>query len=1534
MYHPLSAVEGNPYLAIGISPKGTFPVRGANAVVDPANQEDNLKVNSKFRLDEISTVPMHPDSTSLQTPVVSSVWLEQGEYFFDDEFAVSFDTNLVDPCDGNPCMTQSSGVDPPGIHGPLPLDQSRSDSCMFTPGDSGESGLASAQTEQTQSSGENNALRLNSKGAKTESSPQAHLSTNPQTVNGYVPGPGAPVSSDSYSKSDNSHMCTQNGVINIHPIVQNGNSVSGSQASGQSGSTSWMQMIMERSCNPDLKALLSRTAATVDYKLAYAETFPTDSSMTSSVQQLLQEKCPLLCTADTCGLSRSLSQGNLLTVAGLAGLRHALNQTAQYLPKGAAPQVRSVGVNAELTSGGNSGAATGASSCADVNTSNTTTWAQKHGSRESLKRKTKRNNDVLVIPAPASVPSVTKTKPETSNPWREMKKASGTLITWNQLKRTIKGNQKGLERTATFRESRREQHMNVADKDDNNSSDVAHSNSPAESGAAVRSRSHPVSCGHYMHRFSGTLLEIFMRAKAEEMTFLNPTDEDIGVVRGHTASFDQGCDPYVNKPANDKLDRGKYLAFPSPGRCTAGSRTDLIGSRSESEKHPLLRGNRILPQKWHPNSPTSPSTDQNSDQKFVRNFGAQFPPPSTENNTVPCTGTTLSPPQSPNCTSPIWSNGLPVRRTNATLRATRYPFSRHSHPRNPSLPGRPQSFAHNKPVYNRCLQEPAIERQSSSGAPPAIAACLTASAGPDSPYMAALRADYVADGYSAGWLGNPRASIAYPGLGLLSIPRPSRLTSASFLSHTLPDLSFLTQAAEEEERKGTPTMPKRLACRCLSRDKAEHCCARCGCRSLSVGRTQKCKHKRRTSCKPTRPSENETPAGSSEFDDDHGIKVRIRLQRPRTSDPPPVIPDLVMGHKGNMQPSTEDNNHEDSTGHHNSVMQSMCHVDRSTSEPDLSAAVLNSAGQNPDSMSTPDGSYTRPNALMTSSTQECYGWDSYKDTDDCLFGLARRPKKSVSFSGKIRSLRLHGLTDKDVHDHSPASPEPRLIPRNWGLYGQETPLAEFNPRNSPGRDTIHGTEPAQQSDLDIRYHAMVNDVIKAVQEMVAHLTNSGGSKTPGKQRNGRQAHEPLPFSVVAALGSTSHQPLLSVIGPLTVLLSDGLLPPAKPFFTPRPRTRLWQMVEESCRPSPHLTGVSYCILNDAVSQVKALTNVTLERVKFKAFLCACLNVKALPLWLNAVVANDSLMRRFYCEDAFVRQCRSSQRGLHADLMTHLEQLLAFPFELDLAVEARKPLIDPNSVPKPSSASGESNGPVRQQVGTNNKNNNTSNNGASDQAASAATGEGTTTTGQLAKVTSRPSIPPSIVTKRKQLILTQGPAPNRSRFSPSPVSAANTQNQAIHHYPQHHLPGQRTTAAPTRLGAPSRFSRPGNQRPGEESGASSASSEPRGPTDAKSSQPRVSTAGSNPPNGPNPPTRGRFKSALSTFRRTTPMVTTASPSKNASNASGYCTNSVPMVNSQSGKSNETNTPPPLNNSIQNVPKIASKLKQPSTIVGRR
>lgn len=59
------------------------------------------------------------------------------------------------------------------------------------------------------------------------------------------------------------------------------------------------------------------------------------------------------------------------------------------------------------------------------------------------------------------------------------------------------------------------------------------------------------------------------------------------------------------------------------------------------------------------------------------------------------------------------------------------------------------------------------------------------------------------------------------------------------------------------------------------------------------------------------------------------------------------------------------------------------------------------------------------------------------------------------------------------------------------------------------------------------------------------------------------------------------------------------------------------------------------------------------------------------MWLNAVATNESLLRRHFCEDAFLRQATSSQRELFADLITSLELLLGLPFRLDVAAEAKR-----------------------------------------------------------------------------------------------------------------------------------------------------------------------------------------------------------------------------------------------------------------------
>ncbi|KAF6777355.1 RUN and SH3 domain-containing protein 1 [Paragonimus kellicotti] len=1370
-----------------------------------ANIVNNLRSDNLSAFSNPITDPATP-----QTPVVSSVWLEQGEYYFDDEFSVPFETSLHEDLPERVEDPDRTGT---RICDPLHLDQSCADSCICTPGDSAESAqherlLPSQQYSKQPAEVTDTGFEQCVNHIALKSDIPNH--TNPHCANEF----------DSSSELD----ANENGVSN-HSPCPNQNSVIGSHLSGHSGSTSWMEMMMERSCNPDLKALLTRVAAAVDYKLAYGEAPQLDSSDSSVPRQLVQERAEDYSHPNFCGLSRSLSQGNLLSAASLAGLRHALDQATKLLPRAnpsdPADELSKLNASAKLSLKVDSGGTCSNGNLAEASASKTTTWAQRHSSRESLKRKHLRDKESGVITGAAAQTTPKDYPDRTDNcsdtPWRAMKQASGTLITWNQLKRTLK-NKQPIGRVAAVRESRREQHGRM--KNDNpgehGRSDDPNVTSDTQllefqARTSTRSRSQPVSTNHYMHRFSGTLLEIFMRAKAEEMVFTGQHSDE-SAVKDCTVSSD-GLSPAVEHCRIMKFDPTHKPVVFNGQRRSVGCGVDATHMVAEAEKHPLLRGERILPQKLRPSDFSTPPVSMDGRPK--RHFGVQFPSTNvpSQTSTTPCaTGPTPL-----RCSSPVWSAGMPARRTNVTTGPLAYPSFRHSHPRNTLVAtGRPQSFGTTKPTG----QLPTQSDSKSSSVSPEFAACLTASAGPDSPYLAALRADYVADGYSAGWLGNPRASIAYPGLGLLSIPRPSRLTSAAFLSHTLPDLSFLGQAGAEEERKGTPTMPKRMAvCRCHSQPTNEHCCAKHGCHSFSAARSlPRCLRSRTCSAGKSRRPRLKAYTFSPDAIDLRPMPTTTRppcqAVRKLSSAPSATIPDLVAGHFNASRPDSEsDSCNLSSNRQHKSLLpsalhQSACKGNRSTSEPDLTSVLFNSTSPVM-SKSTADPSYERPNALMSSSSQAYYGWDSNKTSD--LFDPHYRPKKSVSFSGQIRQLGLPAGTDKCKD--SPASPEPRVIPRNWGLYGQETPLAEFNPRCSPGRNTHQGGEVARQSDVDVRYHAMVNDVIKAVQETVAYYSTANGTQTE-TMPNGSTASDPLPYSAVAALGSAGplgsagRQPLLAVVGPLTVLLCDGLLPPAKPIFMSKPRTRLWQMVEESCRSG---------------------------------------------------------------------ECLS-------------EGVLARVMKLKFAVS------DTNS---------------------------------------------------------RSTVPPAVIMTRKTQppsTTTVGASATRPRNSPPLyTSAVGNSPSNVHHYPQHHLPGQRIV---TTKSAPARTTR-SNTLPVDDSAASGASAS----SDAKTSDFRYSVQRPSHPSQIPPLTtpassqvRGRLKTALSSFRRTPVQISVSgnsgkpvltdklSPTPTATTTvTTTSSTNIPMTDSLGRLVTRTSDLPtprraPVSASANNPRE--SKLKQPTPVIGPR
>ncbi|VDL58144.1 unnamed protein product [Hymenolepis diminuta] len=113
---------------------------------------------------------------------------------------------------------------------------------------------------------------------------------------------------------------------------------------------------------------------------------------------------------------------------------------------------------------------------------------------------------------------------------------------------------------------------------------------------------------------------------------------------------------------------------------------------------------------------------------------------------------------------------------------------------------------------------------------------------------------------------------------------------------------------------------------------------------------------------------------------------------------------------------------------------------------------------------------------------------------------------------------------------------------------------------------------------------MVMDVVRAVQETIAYFCQSTissgtpeGSNITGSSSSGSGGtgipkpvqHTPnyRCYSSLAALGGSGRSSLVAVVNPLMVLISDGLLPPqTRAIFTSKPKSRIWTLVEDSCRP--------------------------------------------------------------------------------------------------------------------------------------------------------------------------------------------------------------------------------------------------------------------------------------------------------------------------------------------------------------------------------
>lgn len=419
----------------------------------------------------------------------ASILLEPSEYFFDDDFAVPFDANLRDESllrqqglneDSDEGISSSGLLAPP---------HSRSDSCLFTQPNSCDcerddgGKVVRRFVPSTVPDGDKSSPRYPNTGCCPDST------SVPDTTQ-QLPRIHRTVSADFSTALHNINEIDKlfdNCAITFSELHQppiNATSITGS----------WMQAVLESSCCPRLKELLRRTAEAIDYRLAWGE-----------IQVGIEDGTfhPHAVKSRAIGrIQRSTSHGNIFTAASLAGMKRALFNAKIAEPK----TYRSIGVSTSECSG---------ESLPDTTTATaTTTWARVRSSKESLNnRKTVQCSDPTVIPSPPK-----NMHSGSVNTWRAVKEVAGReLTTWGQLRRTAS---LGTRKT----------HKAAYSRKDNLCSNMHTSLMLSDLNNTFR----PVS-QKAMHRYSGTLLEIFMRARAKDLvsssspssTGTNTTTEEV-----------------------------------------------------------------------------------------------------------------------------------------------------------------------------------------------------------------------------------------------------------------------------------------------------------------------------------------------------------------------------------------------------------------------------------------------------------------------------------------------------------------------------------------------------------------------------------------------------------------------------------------------------------------------------------------------------------------------------------------------------------------------------------------------------------------------------------------------------------------------------------------------------------------------------------------------------------------------------------------------------------------------------------------------
>nr|KAG5689181.1 hypothetical protein BaRGS_004015 [Batillaria attramentaria] len=210
-----------------------------------------------------------------------------------------------------------------------------------------------------------------------------------------------------------------------------------------------------------------------------------------------------------------------------------------------------------------------------------------------------------------------------------------------------------------------------------------------------------------------------------------------------------------------------------------------------------------------------------------------------------------------------------------------------------------------------------------------------------------------------------------------------------------------------------------------------------------------------------------------------------------------------------------------------------------------------------------------------------------------------------------------------------------------------------------GREEPPEKPPRRQNRHSIACDDTLINVIQTAEALVRHFAQA---RDPfDKVRLGSAEETPE----VGAIVVTSLCPAIERV------VRDGM----KPFLTGlhifgKIHLSPWRMAESSAEIGPYTRAI-----NDLVKQLKSRANLVSHRQKFYAFLAGLLNLRLLDFWMGYISSKESIVGRFYEDDAILCVSRSRLEQKYQDVLLALQPLAVLPFQIDYDVVASYSLAD-------------------------------------------------------------------------------------------------------------------------------------------------------------------------------------------------------------------------------------------------------------------